>query len=191
MPYENNFKKTSKTFFDKKDFLKIGGAVILTLLVASLFNIFSPKIPASLTSHSAPISEKELYDYNQAYNNLNPLLIKYVEKEGSTDYKYGNLQGFRISAKNLYAIIRKNMSEDENGNRKFPDEVMFYLGQQGTFDYNGKTYGNINIIAVGVKNSVLLIPSDPAERTNSSKSSIYDKADPCPGPGCPLPPPAN
>lgn len=188
MTSENNFKKTSTTFFDKKDFLKMGGTFLVALIIASSFNIFSKKIPTSISSRSVPVSLETMDNYNSDYNKFNPLHIRYVDTEGSTNYKYGYLQGFRFSTKDLDSIIHKNRSRLK-GKKVIPDEIMFYLGQDGTYDHDGETYGNIRMIAVGVKDSVLLIPPDPADRGTMSKYSIYDKANPCPGPGCPTKPP--
>lgn len=178
-----NDQRTTPKFFQKSDFLKIGGTVLITLLVVYIFKPFHPGIPALAKSHSTLISAREFQDLSSQYMRFKPLNIRYVDREGSTDYRYGQLQGFRFSAIQLDSIISHNQVM-EGGRSVIPDEVMFVLGQNGTYSHDGMENGNYNLIAIGIKDERLLLP--PEDKWSDKKeSSIYDKADPCPGPGCP------
>ena len=125
-------------------------------------------------------------DYFHQYIDSNSLPLQY---DSSGNQRVGQLEGFRISAIDLDSIIHYNRYNLNNGQRIIPDEVLFYLGQNGTFNDSGQRRGNITIIAVGVKNSQLMTPTQAPDISNKLKASIYDKAMPCPGPGCPEKPP--
>ncbi len=190
MPPGINAQKSTTKFFDRKDILKIGAAVVVTFLVTSLY--FNQKKHIFSISHSEDISTNDMYDLYNEYNSFQPLPLMYNDPEGSQNQVYANLQGFRYKAEDLDTIINKNKIKDENGISVKPDQVIFYLGQKGTWqgqEIIPSRHGIIHIIAVGIKNEQLLIPQTKPDRADKTKSSIYDKADPCPGPGCPPPPP--
>ncbi len=185
MPTENNFQKTSNTYFNKKDFVKMGGTVLFTLLVVYSLNIILNPAPPLDASHL--ISTIEMRNYYNQYTDSARIPILY-NVNGSQ--QVGKLEGFPIATSDLEDIIHNNKYTGTTGQRILPDKILFYLGQDGTFDDSmGQKYGNIKMIAVGVTGSTLMVPTNQADMNNKLKSSIYDKAMPCPGPGCPTKPP--
>ncbi len=190
MPPVNSVLNRQRKPFYQTDLFKIGASVVITFLVTSLF--FNQKKYIFSISHSEVISTNDMYDLFNEYNSFKPLPLMYNDPAGSQNHIYGNLHGFRYKAEDLDTILHYNKIKDNMGNSVIPDQVIFYLGQKGTWQGKGiipSRHGNIHIIAVGIKNEQLLIPQSPAARADKKQSSIYDKADPCPGPGCPPPPP--
>ncbi len=127
---------------------------------------------------SERISWEEATTGRNEYLNFKPLLVKYADPTTGSD-QISRLKGFTFEAAHLKEIINQNSSSRGN-----PDKITFYLSQNGTFSDNssGTTieYGNINLIAVGVKNNRQLIDDILSGR----QLSVFDKADPCP-PNCP------
>ncbi len=192
MPPENSVQNRPHKSFFQTDFVKMGSAVLATLLAVYLFNGFTKQESVLSISHSEDISTNDMSDLFDQYIKFKPLDLMYNDPQESQNHVYSKLHGFRYKASDLDSILHNNRIKDNAGNSVIPDEVIFYLGQQGTWK-DGRlfpqTHGNIHIIAVGIKNRQLLIPASSVDRADKKKSSIYDKADPCPGTGCPSPPP--
>jgi len=114
-----------------------------------------------------------------SWNEAVSMRTKYVARTPLKMEVSGNqvpLEGFTIQANQLSEIISNNKS---GGNA---DAVMFYFGAEDPAP--GSTLPKYHLIAVGIKNNALMIPSDQRDRNDPTKSSVYDKADPCP-PFCP------
>ncbi len=185
MPTENNFKKTSNTFFDKRDIVKMGATVVITF-VAAYFLFSNIDTPAPPNTNNL-ISTIEMRNYYNQYTDSERIPILY-DLNGSQ--QVGKLEGFPIATSDLEDIIHNNKYTGITGQKIMPDKILFYLGQDGTFnDSMGQKHGNIKMIAVGVTGIKLMVPTNQPDMNNKFKSSIYDKAMPCPGPGCPTKPP--
>ncbi len=199
MPTEINAQKSTRKFFHKTDFVKMGGTVLVTLLAVFLFNIFSNESSTySLVSKSVDIPADTLLQLfkNSQDSKHGNIMLRYKENETDAVYKYDKLWGFRFNADDLYAIIRENKIKDDNGVSIMPKEVMFFLGQDiALWKKNpfSSAHPNIRIIAIGVTTDSMgklqLMLPEKKDYNDAKKSSIYDKADPCPGPGCPTKPP--
>lgn len=159
--------------FQKSDLIKIpvfflaGGLAFLSIRLHS-DNTFS-------IAKSERISWTDAMILRDEYQGFKPLQVRYEKTTGDTVVE--TLNGFVFNAADLDQIINKNIIAK-------PDEVIFYLGQKGTFKthwYEGK-HGNMHIIAAGIKEKQLLY--DRQYPSDATKSTIYDKADPCP-PNCP------
>jgi hypothetical protein len=160
--------------------LKIFFAGIFTALVAisCLFILISSTTKVDVlkniyTSVSTAISWNEALTLRNNYVENQPLMIDISENGGTRQVP---LQGFTLQADQLQEIISNNKS---GGNA---DAVMFYLGAENPLP--GSTLPRYNLIAVGIKNGALMIPLSERDWDNPAKSSVFDKADPCP-PFCP------
>ena len=183
------FFKTTSTFirysltikiFHMTHSLKIFLAGIFTALgaLSCLFVLISSTTKEEVlkninTSVSTAISWNEALSLLNTYLDMQPLMIDISENGGTRQVP---LQGFTLQADQLQEIISNNKS---GGNA---DAVMFYLGAERPLP--GNTTPRYNLIAVGVKNGALMIPLNERDWDNPAKSSVYDKADPCP-PFCP------
>ncbi len=167
----------------KSDFLKIGGTVIITLLVVYLINSNSNLDQPDPGIKDHLISTSEMIDYCTQFGVSNKIPIWY-DLEGTP--QEGMLEGFPIAISVLETIIENNACRDNSGLLVKPDTLLFYLGQDGTTTNRQITHGNIRLIALGMKNGKFMIPKSPNDWGDKTKSSIYDKALPCPGPGCPV-----
>lgn len=193
MPTEAKLQNKGKKSFFKTDFAKMGGTALVTSLIF-LAVIFSSEIanifaPASDTSEQLNpfdnelISANDLINLRNAYNNFKAL-------KTLNNGKVVNLECFVFSTAILEDIIHTNKKTDLNNIPIVPENVMFYLGEDGTFPagiLNNKPH--YKLIAIGMKGKDLMLPNEKNDYSNKFKSSIYDKASPCPGPGCPPPPP--
>lgn len=174
---------TAKKKFLRSDFFKIGGSVLVTLLVVYLFNSILNFDQDDPISKDHRITTTEMIDYYSQYTNAERIPIWYDLGQGQRE---GKLEGFPIATAELEEIIHNNKYSGFLGHDIKPDTILFYLGQQGTSTYRGKTRPNMRLIAIGIKNKKLLIPDSRDDWGNLNKSSIFDKALPCPGPGCPV-----
>ena len=130
-------------------------------------------------SKNAPLSERitweDAVELRQEYKKYKPLQVEHKGTSGRDSETKASLEGFVFDAQQLAEIINYNRS------REAPDKVIFYFGQKGVADANtASEHGIIKIIAVGMKNNKLLVN----DFNNEGKSSVFDKADPCP-PFCP------
>ncbi|NOT36703.1 MAG: hypothetical protein HOP11_04945 [Saprospiraceae bacterium] len=112
------------------------------------------------------------------YKTLQPLKVEFDNPNNPGTKTIQTLEAFKISASQLLAIINNN----KNGGGYNADNVVFYLGAKDPEP--GYTIPSYNIIAVGMRNNALMIPITEADKADATKSSVYDKADPCP-PFCP------
>lgn len=182
MPTENQPRETEKNFFQKRDLIIIGATILLTLAGVYFFNIIFHITAKDHTAVDNRISTNEMINYYNQYIDASPIPIWY-DMDGR--HVSGKLEGFPIATADLEEIINRNKFRGPSGQNIKPDKILFYIGQDGTSTYEGQTYGNMKLIAVGVKDSKLMIPENRDHWSDKDKSSIYDKADPCPGPGCP------
>ncbi|MCC6817094.1 MAG: hypothetical protein IT267_11835 [Saprospiraceae bacterium] len=127
------------------------------------------------SNESGAISWNEAMSMRNKYKELAPLKIEYNGQNGK---QINTLEAFKISATNLLEIIQNNKS----GNGYNADHVVFYLGAKDPTD--GNSLPTFQLIAVGMKNNQLMIPANVNDKNDPSKSSVFDKADPCP-PFCP------
>jgi len=195
MPTEAKLQNKGKKSFFKTDFAKMGGTALVTSLIF-LAVIFSSEIAALI---KPPMKEYFANDTISVYK-METLRKQYIEgtpikKLNVNGNKVDTLQGFVFSKTALKNILLHNEVKGSLGFSKKADAIVFYLGQEGTFpdDINPTINRPIyNLIALGAVNdgdSLKLILPAPADYNNANKSSIYDKAKPCPGMGCPPPPP--
>lgn len=127
---------------------------------------------------STRITWSEATAMKDEYLNFRPLRVQTPENDNHGLRQ--NLEGFTIKASQLQEILSSNLSGGGP-----PDAVYFQFGQEGKFgdDFLGGLFhdsGNIRLIAVGVRNGLLLNTNTDGTTT----ISVYDKADPCP-PNCP------
>ena len=155
--------------FHKSDFLKMGIAVAVTALVFFIF-FYKSAHPVPLTGGRMSWNDAEalIAEYRRA-----PIMIESLGSAGDTVRT--PLQGFQMDAGEIDEIINYNRN-GLNGNG-LADHLMIYFG--ATRDSTGLS--KLQLIAVGVKDGVLMKNADGRE---SRKSSVFDKADPCP-PNCP------
>ena len=185
MPTEAKLQNKGKKSFFKTDFAKIAATAILTSLIFLTYiyyaDITHPIVPAD--------------DINQliSVTDAQGLIKQYKDDMPLRTLDAGNqvkkLDAFIFSMPVLEDILHKNKLLKAG---QMPDDILFYLGQDGTFPDNtdqDKPYPNYKLIAIGMKNGALLLPKDTTDYPLKNKSSIYDKAKPCPGMGCPPPPP--
>lgn len=114
-----------------------------------------------------------------SWNEALSMRTKYVARTPLKIESSGNqvpLEGFTIQANQLSEIISNNKSGGS------ADAVMFYFGAEDPAP--GSSLPKYHLIAVGIKNNTLMIPSTERDRNDPTKSSVFDKADPCP-PFCP------
>lgn len=174
---------------NKSIVLKISMAGILTSLCILVFSCFTPKpkvmdddmsilksISLSLGENQDGESHAISWDEAQTMRNnfkiLKPLMIK------DSDGKPVALEGFKIKASQLLEIINNNKNRIGTDTA---DNVFIFFGASNI----QSTLPDYNIIAIGEKNGSLMMPTSAADQANATKSSIYDKALPCP-PMCPL-----
>lgn len=163
--------------FSKSDIPKMAvTAAITALICVGLYSLFEQNTFLSIMkdNKSERISWKEADVMQKEYREFKPLKIKYVD-ENSKD-AVAPLEGFRIDAKQLDEIINHNHAAKDSKDST-AEEVAFYLGQDGTFRNVLTNYGNIHIIAVGIKKNELMIKR---EETDAKTSSVFDHADPIP-----------
>ena len=163
--------------FTKSDIPKMTGTAAITALICmGLSGSFKKDTFLSIVkdNKSEPISWTEALSLRKDYMNFKPLKIKYYDKDSNS--VVSDLEGFRINAKHLDEIINHNHAAKDTKDSTV-EEVAFYLGQNGTFRNILTNYGNIRIIAVGIKNNELMIKP---EETDSKTSSVFDHADPIP-----------
>lgn len=106
-------------------------------------------------------------------NDPNAMLVQYYDST-KKDSLVRTLEGFVFTADQLKDLITKNKSGIK------PDQVLFYLGENGQFSYGGNTYGKMTLTAIGMKNGVLVYKKDSTNVADPSDESIYDQADPSP-----------
>ncbi len=169
--------------FSRRDIRLI---VTSSSITASVLAVVSIAIIAilywgSTTVPGTEASERTTWDATRIlqseYLAFNPLKVKYPNDKGVD--VIDSLKGFVFSADHLDEIIRGNFHYP-SGSGKMPDEVLFLLGQDGTFDdKEGSKYGNMRLTAVGMKDNVILKGA-----ASGTLVSLFDKADPCP-PNCP------
>jgi len=109
---------------------------------------------------------------------LQPLKIEVSDPRSNTGSMVMPLEGFRVEASHLLEIIQNN----KVGNGQKAQNVVFYFGAKDPKP--GMTEPEYNLIAVGERNGVLMIPSDAESQQRAGSSSVFDKANPCP-PMCP------
>ncbi|MFZ1705276.1 MAG: hypothetical protein WAT79_13090 [Saprospiraceae bacterium] len=153
-------------------------AAIFTIVCFLVFSFFTEKkevSPNSVVPISSAISWNEAVALKNKFKTLQPLMMEVSGNSGSEQIP---LEGFKIQASQLLEIINNNKSGGGNP----ADFVMFYLGAQDPT--SGMTLPSYHMIAVGMQGDNLLIPTSESDKKDASKSSIFDKADPCP-PFCP------
>ncbi len=184
-------QSSSKKFFYKTDILKISSAVIITLTIVYLTNFTFYSTPINFSFVGNKITTDEMVILCEEYAKGNPITT--IWEDPTRNLKNGVLEGFPILTSDLLDIINNNAIKDpiNPSVSVIPDVIMFYLGQNGTTRYGLRNYGNIKLIAVGSKEGQLLIPPRGTEWRYVNAASIYDKANPCPGPGCPTKPTAR
>ena len=123
---------------------------------------------------SSAISWNEALALRNDFKSRSPLKIE-VEEGGSV--RQLPLEGFTIQANQLMEIINSNKSGGG-----VADAVTFYFGSQDPAP--GFSLPRYNIIAVGVSNDKLMIPAIERDWNDPNRSSVFDKANPCP-PMCP------
>lgn len=170
--------------FHRSDIIKMGGTAILTSLVFIVYNLFSGSENTFDFAKSDRISWNEADALRDEYLKFKPLRVQYDDPANPGTNKIGDLEGFIINARQLDEIINHNKSPYKGGTDSTADEVIFYLGKKGKFGIPPFDKAHMHIIAAGIKSDTLLIPSSALDQTNATKSSIFDKADPCP-PNCP------
>ncbi len=185
MSTDNSIQKIPNKFFNKYDFIKISATILLTLSLVYFFNVLNKNIRVPLDDNL--ISTRDMINYYNQYSDAQRINICY--KANDTP-RSGKLEGFPMRTEDLIEIINNNKYRTAEGLKVKPDTILFYLGRDGTSNLCGPTTGKIKLIAVGMKNKKLMVPENPGEWNDKAKSSIYDKADPCPGPGCPPSPAA-
>lgn len=190
MKTETDSSKMMAKSFYKSDFFKIATAVVITSMIflIYIYNITERTPPVPLGDPNKLISFKEAQTLIQEYNNDGHL--KTLDENNNVR----TLEGFMFSRSVLETILHSNKVRSASGKIQSPDSILFYLGQEGTFQDNTDSQGQqpypiYRLIAIGVKNNSLMIPTNAADYSNANTSSIYDKARPCPGLGCPPPPP--
>lgn len=168
-----------------RDLKMITGTAVITSLIFITYNILTTISPTLSLAKSERISWNQADILKKEYEGFNPLKLRYEDPPGSGNFKTENLQGFKFNAMDLDEIINANKIVDPMGNPVKPDEIIFYLGKKGHFGVYPFRHANMHIIAAGMKAGRLLIPASAADQADARKSSVFDKADPCPGPGCP------
>lgn len=162
--------------------LNLSNASFLTVASLLIFNIFAMWktdtkttfcIAEKTVTTSEAISWNEAVQMKNMFVGLSPISIEVPDGRGNNTEV--PLEGFKIQASQLLELINNN----KNGGQA--DEVMFYFGAKQSSSSNIPSF---NIIAVGIKNNALMIPSTAEGKANPGSSSIFDKADPCP-PMCP------
>lgn len=148
----------------------IGGLIISTS--------FTSKQLSPTFAESSAISWNEALALKDKYLELAPMKIEYVNPSNPNTKLIKTLEAFKIKASDLIEIIQNNKS----GNGYPADNVMFYMGAKAPA--SGYTLPSYQLIAVGMRNNQLMIPAIGSDRNDPNKSSVYDKADPCP-PFCP------
>lgn len=148
-------------------------AAIGCLIILSSFSTKGDLLKTTFNSISTAISWNEAIAMRNNYKEMQPLRIGISENGSMREVP---LEGFTIDANQLQEIISNNKSGGS------ADAVMFYLGAENPL--SGSTLPRYNLIAVGLKNGVLMIPNNREEWDNPTKSSVFDKAEPCP-PFCP------
>lgn len=145
----------------------------LLIVVLSSFVKDTQTKSGEIFSASSAISWNEALTLRSDFKSRSPLKIE-VEEGGTI--KQLPLEGFTIQANQLLEIINNNKS---GGNA---DAIMFYFGSQDPAP--GFSLPRYNIIAVGVSNNELMVPTNERDWSDPNKSSVFDKANPCP-PMCP------
>lgn len=149
---------------------------ILSMSCFFLFSFFTPAntdIKPGILTASTAISWNEAVTLKNKFKNLQPLKM---ETTGPNGINQVPLEGFTIQAAQLLEIIQNNKAGGQ------ADAVMFYLGAEDP--QQGFTLPKYHIIAVGVNANGLMIPANDRDKSDPGKSSVFDKADPCP-PFCP------
>lgn len=184
MPTETKLLKNGKKSFFKTDFAKMGGTALLTSLIFLTYIYYAeiayPIVPTDDINQLISVTDAQ--SLIKQYKDDKPL------RTIDTDNQVKKLDAFIFSRKVLENILYKNKLLKLQDTT---DNILFYLGQDGTFPDNtdqDHPYPNYRLIAIGMKNKALLLPKK-GDYGNENKSSIYDKAKPCPGMGCPPPPP--
>lgn len=187
MTTETNSSKLMKKSFYKTDFFKIAATALITSLIFLTYFYFTdityPVV--SPNDMNKLISVTDAQGLIQQYKDDRPL------KTLDAGNQVQKLEAFIFSRAVLEDILHRNKILDDYNTPQKPDAILFYLGQDGTFPDNQDQqhpYPNYRLIAIGMKNGALLLPKEN-DYSNKLKSSIYDKARPCPGMGCPPPPP--
>jgi hypothetical protein len=163
-----------------KDLVLIGTTFFFTSVVTTMTVVYLTSDTATVIGTDA--SERTTWDRTRILQNeyleFNPLKVKYRNTAGIE--VIDSLKGFVFSAEHLDEIIHHNFNFP-SGSEKKPNEVLFLLGQEGSFtDIAGTNYGNMRLTAIGMKDKTLLTSST----TGGTSVSLFDKADPCP-PNCP------
>lgn len=162
-----------------RDLILIGSTFLFTAFATAIVTSYYADDGSTVVGTDA--SERTTYSsartMQEEYLAFRPLKVQYRTEEGTE--VIDSLKGFVFSADHLDEIIRGNF-HFPSGSGKMPDEVLFLLGQDGTFnDKAGTEYGNMRLTAVGMKDNVILNGA-----ATGTLVSLFDKADPCP-PNCP------
>ena len=167
--------KLNKNFVQISLTALITSAVFVIPMAYSGTGMFNPEPVAS-----GRISWQYALDRQLEYLRDEPLRVRHPELDNNGTRE--PLKGFVFSAADLKEILN---IDNTNKSGQTPDEVYFFLGQEGKFPdsfLHGlfRDSGHMRITAVGMRNKTLL-------NTNSSggaEVSVFDKAEPCP-PMCP------
>ncbi|MFZ1800882.1 MAG: hypothetical protein WAU24_13530 [Chitinophagaceae bacterium] len=198
MATETKLLNKGKTPFLKTDFAKMGGTALLTSLIflaiifsSEIADIFKPKQNPLFAND--PISEYTMDTLRKNYQTG-----EYpIKKLNGT--KVDTLDGFVFTKDALKEILLHNKVKSSFLSSKKADAIIFYIGQDGTFQDDKDPSilrPNYKIIGIGITqqgtNSNLILPPNPNRDVKDGNiTSIYDKAKPCPGMGCPPPPPPH
>lgn len=166
-----------------RDLKVIASTAVITSLIFIGYNIFFKETTAlgivqSKTAEpfvSEKISWKDAIILKDEYEAFTPLRVW-----NTATRQFEKLKGFKFKADHLREVLNDNVIGGSD-----VDEVIFYLGKKGRTSQDGRSYENIHVIAAGMKAGRLLIPASAGDQADARKSSVFDKADPCPGPGCP------
>jgi hypothetical protein len=165
MKLNKNFKQISLTAM-------ITSAVFVIPLAYSGTGLFNKEPVASerITTWQWALDRQKEYLDDRPMRVLDP-----------TDDEEKNLNGFVFKAEDLKEILNIG---DLNKSRETPDQVYFFMGQEGEFPdsfLHGlfRKSGHMRLIAVGMKGDKLLNTA-----LTGTDISVFDRADPCP-PMCP------
>lgn len=123
------------------------------------------------SAKSERISLIDALQYRKDFDISKPLKVTHKGISGKDTETTEPLRGFVFNADHLREILDTNRSGVK------ASDVIFYIGQNGEAGSDLEKHGIIRIIAIGMKDSVLLTRDIDQKRDSPS---IFDKADPCP-----------
>lgn len=163
--------------FYRTDIPKMALAALVAAII--VFMVLYVPGPPPPTTTDRRISWDEAKALMDEYDR-NPLICYAQGVQGSDGQVVP--KGFKLNARNINEVINNNQN-GEKGN-KIADELMIYFGAQQMPDGTSK----LQLIAVGVEKAVGqpygVIMKNPVG-SDRQKSSVFDRADPCP-PNCPI-----